>query len=196
VCGEELQLDGRQVDAKKSTKNLSQKETLARPIRPRPFGREMSLRRFARGGLPVPVTTEFVISALTIIVPGCLTVCPSRTVRLTYRGGDCTMLPGLGAPASPSCSENREPRHTVFEGRTVPSRSRFRYRPRVRAFRAPRRLRVPRASEKTRPSPPNATPRLGVATGDAIADAVRAKCEDCGERMGRKGGERTICSRQ
>ena len=114
MCGEELQLDGRQVDAKKSTKNLSQKETLARPIRPRPFGREMSLRRFARGGLPVPVTTEFVISALTIIVPGCLTVCPSRTVRLTYRGGDCTMLPRLGrARVAELFGKSRAPTHGV-----------------------------------------------------------------------------------
>ena len=43
-------------------------------------------------------------------VPGCLTTCPARSVRLTYSGGDCS-IPGLGAPtASPNDSEKRDAR--------------------------------------------------------------------------------------
>ena len=43
-------------------------------------------------------------------VPGCLTTCPARSVRLTYSGGDCS-VPGLGAPtASPNDSEKRDAR--------------------------------------------------------------------------------------
>lgn len=91
-------------------------------------------------------------------VPGCRTVCPPRSVRFTYSGGDCS-VPGLGAPASPNCSEKRVVRHTT---RTGP-RSGNPDRPPARAER--------RAATR---SNPRAVHAFGVAAADAIVGAGRA----------------------